>query len=198
MNIFKTFERYSKRLRSMPGGRQAGFTLLLAGIVASIALSLGASIFEIAQKEVELSAIGRDSEFAFYAADSAAECALYWDSRFQTFSNPPSTPDDCATNPSTSDPNYYGVTCDGKSACITATGINTNGATSPANLTSGTYTYTYQPNGYCAYVTVYKNFVHNVTGDSIRTFIEADGYNVPCDLISSSPDALQRAVELQY
>jgi len=59
-----------------------GFTLLLAALVASIVLALGTSIYEIATKEVQLSSLGRDSQFAFYAADTAAECALYWDFRY--------------------------------------------------------------------------------------------------------------------
>jgi hypothetical protein len=58
----------------------------------------------------------------------------------------------------------------------------------------GSYEYQYSPNGYCANVTVTKDFVNN----AIRTFIEADGYNLPCTLTSSSPNALQRAVELEY
>src|SRR3989338_4185708 len=70
---------------------QKGFTLLLAALVSSIVLALGTSIFKLAQKELTLSSIGRDSQFAFYAADTGAECALYWDVRHQIFSveNPP-------------------------------------------------------------------------------------------------------------
>lgn len=71
---------------------EQGFTLLLAALIASIVLALGISISGIVQKELILSSIGRDSQFAFYAADSAAECALYWDIRHQIFSSetPPS------------------------------------------------------------------------------------------------------------
>ena len=67
---------------------EAGFTLLIAALVASVVLALGASIFDLAQKEVTLSSIGRDSQFAFYAADTAAECALYWDFRYSYLPNP--------------------------------------------------------------------------------------------------------------
>jgi hypothetical protein len=58
---------------------QKGFTLLLAALVASITLALGAAIYSIAIKQVTLSGIGRDSQFAFYNADTIAECALYQD-----------------------------------------------------------------------------------------------------------------------
>jgi hypothetical protein len=71
------------------------------------------------------------------------------------------------------------------------TGSNPNGYGPPV---VGSDQYEYSPNGYCAIVTVTKDYVSN----AMRTFIEADGYNLPCALISSSPDALQRAVELEY
>src|SRR4051812_44341832 len=69
----------------MKRNTQRGFTLLLAALTASIALSMGASIFLIAKKEVTLSSLGRDSQYAFYSADQAAECALYWDLRWNYF-----------------------------------------------------------------------------------------------------------------
>lgn len=56
-----------------------GFTLLFAVLFvsATLALSLGLSNLIIGQ--IQLSGTGRDSQFAFYAADSGAECASYWD-----------------------------------------------------------------------------------------------------------------------
>lgn len=70
-----------------------GFTLLLAALVASITLSIGISIFEIAQKQITLSSLGKDSQFAFYTADTGAECALYYDVRHAYFgtSTPPTS-----------------------------------------------------------------------------------------------------------
>jgi len=65
-----------------------GFTLLIAVLVASLMLVLAGSMFNLVQKELILSSIGKDSQFAFYAADSALECALYWDFRLQAFSDP--------------------------------------------------------------------------------------------------------------
>ena len=56
-----------------------GFTLLFTVLFvsASLAISLGLSNLIIGQ--VRLSGTGRDSQFAFYAADTGAECATYWD-----------------------------------------------------------------------------------------------------------------------
>lgn len=56
-----------------------GSVLILALIMASILLSVGMGIAGIAMKEVKLSSIGNESGIAFYMADTAAECALYWD-----------------------------------------------------------------------------------------------------------------------
>ncbi len=56
-----------------------GFTLLIASLMASLVLSIGVAIYNISLKEVVLSSAGRESQFAFYAADGGTECALYWD-----------------------------------------------------------------------------------------------------------------------
>jgi len=55
------------------------FTLTLTLIVMSVALSIGLGVYTIILKEMQLAGLGRESELAFYAADSGAECALYWD-----------------------------------------------------------------------------------------------------------------------
>lgn len=146
----------------------AGFTLLLAALVASLALTLGLAIVSIARKSVTLSSIGRDSQFAFYAADTAAECALYWDVRFSRF--PTTTPYSAAT-----------VTCDAQTESLSITG------TGPI-----VSTFEYEPNGHCARVTVTKNSSHP------HTVIRGDGFSTSCDTLSTNPRALQRSVELRY
>lgn len=111
---------------------QKGFTLLLATIVASLMLAVGAAMFSIIKKEVILSSLGRDSQFAFYAADTAAECALYWDFRHDVFS-------------ATSSP-WTDLMCDQQNlGPIQFTAFETP------------MTFEYQPSGYCARVTVIKS-----------------------------------------
>lgn len=56
----------------------------MALLMASILLSVGMGISNIAFKEIKLSSIGNESGKAFYMADTGAECALYWDSKGQT------------------------------------------------------------------------------------------------------------------
>lgn len=59
--------------------KDRGFTLFIALIVTSILLMVGFSIGNIILKQIQLSTAGRESQIAFYAADSAGECALYLD-----------------------------------------------------------------------------------------------------------------------
>lgn len=56
-----------------------GFVMLFAVLLSSILLAIGLGIFSITYKELLLSSSDRESQVAFYAADSGGECALYWD-----------------------------------------------------------------------------------------------------------------------
>jgi len=152
-----------------------GFTLLMAALVASVVLSIGIAIFNIVQKEVQLSAMGRDSQFAFYTADSAADCALYWDVRQERFasSSPPAD-----------------VSCDGQTAPVSA-----STQTDPFGAwQSTTFSYEYAPGGLCTRVAVIKTRI----GATVGTTIHADGFNVACAAVDTSNRALQRSVELEF
>lgn len=63
-----------------------GFTLLIAVVLTSVLLSVGLALLDIAYKQIVLSSTARQSQYAFYAADSAMECALYWDQKQNAFS----------------------------------------------------------------------------------------------------------------
>jgi Tfp pilus assembly protein PilX len=118
----------------MSFNNKKGFTLLLATLISSLLLLLGAAIFSVIKKELVLSSLGRDSQFAFYAADTGAECALYWDFRFNAF-NATST--------------YSSATCDGQSlGDLTFPGFGI-----PQSIE-------FQTNGYCVRVDVTKNSTH--------------------------------------
>ena len=161
-------KRKEKREKLLRERSERGFTLMLAALVASVALALGTAIFSLAQKELTLSSVGRDSQFAFYAADSGAECALYWDIRFQLF---PTTTAQAKQ-----------LTCDSEQKTTSASNVN-------GKIVS---TFEYEPNGYCAKVTVTKSNVNP------RTVIDVDGYNTTCGNISASSRSLERSVELKY
>lgn len=166
---------FSYNLKPKTYNLQRGFTLLLSALISSVVLALGVSIFEIAQKQVNLSSMGRESQFAFYAADTGAECALYWDVRWQYFA---------ATPPSGS------AKCAGTTLTIT-------GPSTPTRE----MIFQFEPNSRCVKVKVKKcdNAECNpVKYPNIHTIIHADGFNTTCDIVSTSPRALQRSVELHY
>lgn len=142
-----------------------GFTVLLSLLVAALLLILGLSMFTIVQKQVVLSSIGRDSQLAFYAADTGAECALYWDFRHNAFTQSPGPL----------------ITCDEESI----------GSFSFPGYGSA-MEFEFEPNGYCARVSVTKS------EDIPRTRIEGRGYNTSCANIANNPRALERAVELTF
>lgn len=58
---------------------QAGFTLLFAVLVSTLIVSIGATIISIALRQTILSGTNRESNYAFYAANTILECAVYWD-----------------------------------------------------------------------------------------------------------------------
>ena len=61
--------------------QQKGFTILVAVITAGILLIIAMSIGGIALKEQILSSSNKDSQIAFYAADTGMECAMYLDQK---------------------------------------------------------------------------------------------------------------------
>jgi hypothetical protein len=65
--------------RAGKGKREAAFVLLYAVMTSTIILAVGVSIISIALKQLAISTVGRESQYAFYAANTGAECALYWD-----------------------------------------------------------------------------------------------------------------------
>jgi hypothetical protein len=80
MNLYPL--RIQKRKKRQPA---RGFTLLIAALVGSLLLSIAFAIFNITYKEVILASTGRESQVSFFAADSALECALYWDQVHDAF-----------------------------------------------------------------------------------------------------------------
>lgn len=147
-----------------------GFTLLIAVLVSGILLALGFAIFNIASKELTLSSSGRESQFAFYAADSGIECALYWDYQQDAFSDTTPLQPECAGAPVTN----YLVSYDPFSDTYTTTFGFALGATVA------------DP---CVDVTVTRNY------SPTRTVIVAAGYNT---CVTTNPRRIERAIRVQY
>ncbi len=150
---------------------QSGFTLLIAIAITGTLLLVATGIVNLAVKQSLISSSGKESQLAFYAADTGMECALYWD----------------AKNPS-ADQSAFAIT--------TTTLINCNkDSANPANqwtvggsAVSVISLITFLPDPYCAIVTVTKN------GNG-TTLIESKGYNT-CD--PANPRRVERAVRATY
>lgn len=76
-----------KRFLSITSDR--GFTLLTSIILSSVVLSLGLALLDVSYKQLILASAAKQSQHAFYAADAAIECALYWESRADFFGDNP-------------------------------------------------------------------------------------------------------------
>ena len=59
--------------------KHSGFTLLFASLIVSLLLAIGLAILHITLEQLLLSTVAKESQFAFYNADTGIECALYYD-----------------------------------------------------------------------------------------------------------------------
>lgn len=67
-------------MRNNFSSTQRGVVILFAVLLVSVVLTISLGIFNITYRQLVLSSIARESEIAFSVADSARNCALYWDS----------------------------------------------------------------------------------------------------------------------
>lgn len=163
--------------------KQKGFTLLLASLLASLLLAIGLSMFAIAHKEIILSSLGRDSQYAFYAADSGAECALFWDLKGGFSVDTPLTGARCNNQPI------------GELASDGSGNLEIGGNPFDASGQSISNFY-FEQNNRCINVTVIKFETGNIT-----TEINSRGYSVRCDELGQpllTARALERAVRVRY
>lgn len=59
--------------------KEDGFVILFAVLVSALILLMTVGILNIVKKQIILSSYSSESQYAFYAADAALECALYQD-----------------------------------------------------------------------------------------------------------------------
>jgi len=156
-------------------GADGGYALIFAVLTASILLSAGLGIANIVYKQLLISAIGRQSVAAFYAADTGAECAIHWSQEGGIFK---------ANDSESSNPG--GATCAGHNLSDTSNVEWTDGPA--ANNFARTTFSLPTPGGGCAIVTVRKV--------SAVTDIESRGFNTPCD-DSGSNRRVERALRFR-
>lgn len=161
--------RRDARSTRSPEREHRGFTLLVAIILASVALSLGLALMDVAYKQVILASSSKQSQYAFYAADAGLECALFWHSTADFFGTNPFGLEDSE------------VLCDGTDVAFD-TLWEVSGATTTTRFIAA-----FDMNRYCAAVSVYK-------GPSV-TLLYSNGYD-SCD--PSSPRRVERGIKARF
>lgn len=162
--------------------KKKGFTLLIAVLVSGIVLSIGLAILNITLKTYKLSIVARESNYAFYTADSILECMFYWDgltagTPFVSETEPGGTGDDS------------NIECDGTSINITTTLATANvGASQQRTYT--TLISPIQTASFCGTAEITK-----VMGVSTSTTIIARGRNT-CTV--SAETRVERALRAVY
>lgn len=155
-----------------------GIALYIAITVTAVLVLVSFAVISIALRSVSIANAGKDSQEAFYAADSGDECALYWDVK-----NP--------TNPGTS---AFATATSQSISCNSDAQNPANGSLfvgGGGNNSTSTFHVTFLPNPYCADVSVVKSYVSGV----LKTKIESKGYNT-CD--NTSPLRVERAIRVTY
>jgi hypothetical protein len=212
--------KIQKNIKTLIGNgfenKSKGFTLLFAVLAATLVLSVGAAIISVAVRQVLLSGAGRESQYAFYAANTGIECALYWDLQASS-TNPESYV--FATSSDTTINSGYGADCVGiniSEKIASGDPINNNddfgiSASDPSSATtifrldftntdgSGYFDETDgkpTPN-YCSDVVVRKwlDYDDDLGFNRIFTSIYAQGYNT-CD--PNSTRRISRGLDLHY
>lgn len=151
--------------------KRSGFTLLFAVLVANLILAIGIATFNLTVKQVLLSSVGRESQFAFFAADSGVECALFWDFERNAFSvNQP----------------IGQIVCNGQTIAKADDGGTIGGR--PYG-TPTAFTFSFPPDPYCTTVSVTKY------DNPRRTVVDARGYNT-CD--TGNPRRVERGIRATY
>lgn len=175
----------------MHSNTQRGFALLMAIVVTSTLLLIVFALSNISFKELILSYTGKESQVAFYAADSGMECALFWDTKnpggggdsaFATHT--PSTIY-CSGNTIQAGMPVPTVPPSGLQSLVGGGGNGNSTSTFFINMDPG------NDNGPCVIVRVGKRYV----GTKLQTTILSRGYNT-CDLDNNR--RLERALKAAY
>ena len=181
-----------------------GFALLMAIILTSTLLLITYALTSITLKGLTLSYAGKDSELAFYAADTGVECAQYWDIRNHeanqgAFYTTPNTTITCNGNTILgngsvrSDVNTVPIPSSASFGTQTTPAPGTTIASLFQLCLKGPCTIASNKSGPCAIVTVKK--VTNPSTAIITTSIESRGYNT-CNIYSVQ--RFERALYVTY
>ena len=167
---------------------QKGYALLFTVVIVSAVAVLSAGLTNAVYKQMVLSSLAKDSQLAFYQADTASECALYsdiveYDQKYLSESTPPKPLSifDIPIKP---------WSCGGNTALIiTPKGLLTSGyIIEPTEENAGDPCFridiTKEPNG-----------IDGNNNPIIKVVVRARGYNI-CD--KTNPRTVEREIETDY
>ena len=143
-----------------------GFALLVAVIFMSVMLTFGLALGSLAYKQTILASNAVESQYAFYAADAALECALYADRQTGAFNPYP------ASQPTL-----------GSIAPVACAGAQASPQSMTWNANVWIIKYQISLDSRCADVTVYKQ--GKSTPGVPGTDIYAQGYDVSCATVNA-------------
>jgi hypothetical protein len=183
-------------VRALP---RRGFTLLIAVIFTSAFLGFGLALGSLGYKQAILGSSAVDSQYAFYAAEAALECALQMDRQYDPADNPfsfdkISLGDGALTFACGIGFGYpganFGVRCKDTAACtdyhVTYWRIPIS-YNNPDSFDGG--------EKYCADVTVYSP---DPAVSGLKTYVFSQGYSVPCSTVTTATRLSARGVQVSY
>ncbi|MSU74748.1 hypothetical protein EXS57_03155 [Candidatus Kaiserbacteria bacterium] len=161
---------------------QRGFTLLISVIFMSVMLSFGLALGSLGYKQQVLASDAITSQYAFYVADTALECALYADQQEALF----------AYTETSYDGNPKSMTCDGNTVAVVQMPPSVSQLISTVRLSLDSDTH-------CADVTVYK-YKTPQAPDNVTTYLFSVGYDVSCSRVVNPEGGrfVSRGVSAQY
>jgi hypothetical protein len=197
--------------------RQKGFALLIGVVVASVLVSITFVMFSISLKQISLSTTGKNSQYAFYAADTGIECALYADNKInKVFVDPVATVNGGNTNVTPERPvNPTPFICSNQTIREEVNNLTLiqgrDGSNNPTPVEVDDVIYSKglvwrftvdsPTTDQCAIVTVSKYVtpdpnVSNV--EILNTKLESRGYNTCPTINPTDPQRVERGLEVYY
>lgn len=175
--------------RTIQKNKERGFTLLFASLVVTLILSIAIAIANVTLTQLILSSAGKDSQFAFYNADSGIECALYYENNGVR----PDTSPYFASDASKRNPPAF--TCGGIPAVFPADPVGSG----LAPFTSATTTFSINISPCDTSKPSYEVKVGRSLSSTIpgltNVFIESRGYNT-CD--PTNPRRIERGLYVKF
>lgn len=164
-----------------------GFTLFIALIFMVVLTAIGTVLASFIFKQTQLASSATQSQYSFYAADSALECALNQDQNLSpgAFDYSSSvTTIICGNDQPMSGVFNIVEVCKNGAGTKTDCGANYR-ETQVSNISLD--------NGqHCADLTVYK------PQGLGKTYIFAQGYNLPCAQVNTNPATVARGLQATY